>query len=180
MIEWTWEENSVLYKTSPYISPNEIFAAVCAELGRYFTPKGAKYTKSSRKLKFRLGTVRLETAFWSSHGNTAGEWVNLEIVSTVYAADKSGMEKNGLLYFGIKPKNFNVYGIDVERFSEIVEYIGNVAKSAKVLNTREGLKAFLAENSETEEQFVNKHPNNRVYFDGISEVQDNKTTENVK
>ena len=169
MIKWEWEENSALYNTSPYTPPRDIFQAACNELGRYFAQSGAKYTKSSRKIKWQLGTVRLETAFWSSHGNTAGEWVNLEIVSSVYAADKSEMEKNGLLYFDIRPKNFNVYGLDIERFAEITDYISGVVEAAKTFGTREGIRRFLSENSQIEAQFLNKHPNNNVYFNRLSE-----------
>lgn len=166
---WEWAENSVLYKNSPYTPPREIFQAVCDELGRFFSQSGAKYTKSNRKIKFNLGAVRLETAFWSSHGNIAGEWVNLEIVSTVYAADKSEMEKNGLLYFGIRPMNFNVYGLDAERFTEITDYILSVAQMARTFGTRSGIRSYLSEVSETEAQFLAKHPNNRVFFDRLPE-----------
>lgn len=169
MIRWEWEKNSVLYNKSPYVPPREIFQAVCDELGRYFAQSGAKYTKSSRKIKWTLGAVRLETAFWSSHGNTAGEWVNLEIVSTVYAADKSGLERNGLLYFNIRPKNFNVYGIDEKLFSEIVEYISGIYETAQNFNTCGGIRRFLAKNSLSEVRFLNAHPNNRIFFDRLSE-----------
>lgn len=169
MIQWEWEENSALYKTSPYTPPRDIFQAACNELGRYFAQSGAKYTKSNRKIKWALGAVRLETAFWSSHGNTAGEWVNLEIVSTVYAADKSEMEKSGLLYFGIKPKSFNVYGLDIERFAEIIDYVNGMVELTKTFETREGIRRFLSENSQTEALFLNKHPNNNVYFNRLSE-----------
>lgn len=169
MIQWEWEENSALYETSPYTPPRDIFQAACNELGRYFAQSGAKYTKSNRKIKWELGAVRLETAFWSSHSNMAGEWVNLEIVSTFYAVDKSEMEKNGLLYFDIKPKNFNVYGLDIARFAEITEYIKRIAETAKIFGTHGGIRRFLSENSRTEEQFLNKHPNNDVYFNRLSE-----------
>lgn len=172
MIQWEWEENSVLYKTSPYTPPREIFQAVCNELGRYFAQSGAKYTKSSRKIKRTLGTVRLETAFWSSHGNTAGEWVNLEIVTTIYAVDKSEMEQNGLLYFKIKPKNFNVYDLDIKRFSEIIDYISGIAEAVKAFGTRRGIRQFLSGISQTEQQFLNEHSNNRIFFDRLSEEQD--------
>lgn len=166
---WEWAENSVLYKNSPYTPPREIFQAVCDELGRFFAQNGTKYTRSNRKIKWELGAVRLETAFWSSHGNIAGDWVNLEIVSTVYAADKSEMEKSGLLYFGIRPENFNVYGIDIKRFNEIVDYISSVAQKAKTFGIRSGIRSYLSETSETEEHFLGKHPNNRVYFNRIPE-----------
>ena len=169
MTEWTWAENSVLYSDYPYTPPREIFQAVCDELGRFFAQSGAKYTKSGRKLKRTLGAVRLETAFWSSHGNIAGEWVNLEIVSSIYASDKNGLEKNGLLYFNIKPKNFNVYKIDIDRFSEITEYIGGILETARDLNTRNGIRRFLEERSQTEAQFLGEHSNNSVFFDRLPE-----------
>lgn len=169
MIRWEWEENSVLYNKSPYVPPRKIFQAVCNELGRYFSQSGAKYTKSNRKIKFELGAARLETVFWSSRSNTAGEWVNLEIVSTVYAVDKSGLERNGLLYFNIRPNNFNVYGIDEKRFSEIIEYISEIWETAKNFDTREGIRRFLAKNSCSEAWFLDEHPNNRVYFDRLPE-----------
>lgn len=169
MIRWEWEKNSVLYNKSPYVPPREIFQAVCNELGRYFAQSGAKYTKSNRKIKWTLGAVRLETAFWSSHGNTAGEWVNLEIVTSIYAADKRDMEQNGLLYFKIRPKNFNVYGLDIERFSVIADYINIIAEAAKKLGARSGVREFLSGISQTEEQFLNEHPNNRMFFDRLSE-----------
>lgn len=169
MMQWKWEDNSVLYDTSPYIPPRDIFQAACNELGRFFARSGAKYTKSNRKIKWELGAVRLEAAFWSSHSNMAGEWVNLEIVSTVYAADKSGLERNGLLYFGIRPKNFNVYGLDIERFAEITDYINGIAEAAKAFGTRGGIRRFLSENSQTEVQFLNEHPNNSIYFNRLSE-----------
>lgn len=168
MTEWKWEDNSVLYNTSPYTPPREIFQAVCNELGRFFAQSGAKYTRSNRKIKWNLGTVRLETAFWSSHSNMAGNWVNLEIVSNVYAIDKSGLEKNGLLYLYIRPNNFNVYNIDSVRFSEITEYISGILEKSRSLNTREGVRRFLAEISQTEERFFGEQ-NNRVYFDRLPE-----------
>lgn len=169
MIQWKWEEDSALYKTSPYTPLRDIFQAACNELGRYFAQSGAKYTKSNRKIKWDFGAVRLETAFWSSHSNMAGEWVNLEIVSTVYAADKSGMERNGLLYFHFRPENFNVYGLDIARFAEITDYISGIAETVKTFGTRSGIRRFLSENSQTEAQFLNKHPNNSIYFNRLSE-----------
>lgn len=169
MIEWKWAENSVLYNDSPYTPPREIFQAVCDELGSFFAQSGAKYTRSNRKLKWSLGEVRLETAFWSSHSNIAGEWVNLEIVSTIYASDKTGLEKNGLIYFNFRPKNYNEYKIDNARFSEIAEYIGGILETARAFNTHNGIRRFLEERSQTEEQFLGTHSNNRIFFERLPE-----------
>lgn len=169
MIEWTWAENSVLYSDSPYVPPRDIFQAACDELGRFFAQSGGKYTKSNRKIKWNLGAVRLEAAFWSSHSNIAGEWVNLEIVSSIYAADKNGLERNGLIYTDIMPNSFNVYKIDNMKFTEIIEYLNGILEIARDFNSREGIRQFLAERSKTEEQFLSKHSNNRAFFERLPE-----------
>lgn len=164
MTEWKWEEGSVLYSDSPYTPPKEIFQAVCNELGRYYSQNGAKYTKSNRKIKWNLGLIRLEVAFWSSCSNTAGEWVNLEIVSNVYATDSNNMEKGGLLYFYIRPENFNIYGIDNSLFFEIIGYIDETLELVKTFTTADGIRNYCGES-----EFVNEHPNNRAYFNGLEQ-----------
>lgn len=167
--EWTWAENSVLYSDSPYVPPREIFQAACDELGRYFSQFGAKYTKSNRKIKWNLGVVRLEAVCWSSHSNIAGNWVCLEIVSSIYAADKTGLDKKGLIYAGPRPESFNVYKLDNAKFTEIVEYLNGILETARLFNSKAGIRQYLAECSKTEAQFLNEHPNNRVFFERLSE-----------
>lgn len=162
MSEWIWEQNSVLNKVSPHVPPKEIFQAVCNELGRYYSQCGAKYTKSNRKIKWKFERIRCEMGFWSSHSNIPGEWVNLEIVTTVYALDKADMEREGLLYFHIRPNNFNVYGIDGKRFFEIVGYINETLELVRSFESAEGIRKFRGE-----EKFVNEHPNNAVYFNRL-------------
>lgn len=164
MTEWRWEEGSVLYSDSPYTPPKEIFQAVCNELGRYYSQNGVKYTKSNRKIKWNLGLIRFETTFWSSGSNTAGEWVNLEIVSNVYTADANGMEKGGLLYFYIRPENFNVYGIDDSLFFKIIGYIDETLELVKSFTTSDGIRNYCSES-----EFVNEHPNNRAYFNRLEQ-----------
>lgn len=162
MMEWTWAENSVLYNKSPYVPPREIFQAVCDELGRYYSEKGAKYTKSNRKIKLKSEKVLCEFGLWSSHSNMAGEWVNLEIVTSFYAVDKTDMEKKGLLFVNIRPENFNVYGIDSELFFKIVDYIDEKLKLVKQLETADGIREFFGG-----DEFINKHPNNKIYFERL-------------
>lgn len=166
---WTWAENSVLYENSPYVPPREIFQAACDELGRFFTQSGAKYTRSNRKIKFDLGAVRLEAAFWSSHSNIAGEWVNLEIVSSIYAIDKSNLDKKGYIYADIRPESFNVYKIDNAKFTEIIDYLNGILETARLFNSKAGIRQFFAERSKTEAQFLSKHPNNRAFFERLPE-----------
>lgn len=127
-MNWTWEENSILYNISEYMPPKDIFQAVCNELGRYFSLHGAKYTKSNKKLKWNGKKVRCEMGLWSSHSNIQGDWVNLEIVTSVYAINAKGMEKKGLLKCDIRPEHFNVYKLDVQKFGEIIQYIDNTLK----------------------------------------------------
>lgn len=162
MREWTWQEGSVLYNKSPYVPPREIFQAVCDELGRYYSEKGAKYTRSNRKIKLKFERVLCELGLWSSHSNMAGEWVNLEIVTSVYALDKTDMEKKGYLYINIRPENFNVYGIDSELFFKIVDYIDGKLEFVKSFDTADGIRKLCGE-----KEFVDRNPNNRIYFERL-------------
>lgn len=162
MIDWIWSDDSVLNSISLHTPSCDIFQAVCDELGRYYSQYGAKYVRSSHKIKRKFDKVRCEFSFRSSHSNMAGEWVNLEIVTSVYAVDKSRMERGGLLYFHIRPKNFNVYGIDIKLFSEIVEYLDGNLKLVESFETADGIRGFCGE-----EKFINEHANNQVYFVGL-------------
>lgn len=167
---WEWEEGSILYNCTPAISPKEIFQAVCNEVGRYYGERGMKYTKSNRKLKWQGEKLRCEFVFWSSHSNIRGEWVNFEIVISIYALDKFDMEQNGLLYFRIKPRNFNVYGIDNEQFYRITDFIDNMIEYVRPLENREGLVKYFEENSK--QDFIDRSPNDRQYLSrfGLEEI----------
>ena len=159
---WEWEEGSILFNYTPNTAPQEIFQAVCNEIGRYYSGHGMKYTKSNRKLKWQGEKLRCEFAFWSSHSNIRGEWVNLEIVTDIYALDKSNMEKNGLLYFRIKPRNFNVYGIDNEQFLKIIDFIDSMIQYVRSLESREGLIKYFEDNSK--QDFIDRSPNDWQYL----------------
>lgn len=89
----------------------------------------------------------------------AGEWVCLEIITNAYALDESEMEKSGLLYIHIRPKNFNVYGIDSKLFFEIIGYIDDTLELVRSFQTADGIRGFC-----DEAKFLSQHPNNRVYF----------------
>lgn len=163
MREWTWQEGSILYNNSPYVQPRDIFQAVCDELGRYYSQtRGAKYTRSNRKIKLKFERVLCELGLWSSHSNIRGEWVNLEIVTSVYALDKTDMERKGLLYIKIRPENFNVYGIDSDLFFKIADYIDGKLELVKSFDTADGIREYY-----DEEKFVNEHNNNKIYFDRL-------------
>lgn len=138
---------------SPYTPPAEVFETVCAELGAYYTERGAKYTKSNKRIKFPFERVRCEIGLRSSHSNMAGEWVNLEIITSVYAADITGMERKGILYTDIRPKNVNIVKIDDKQFAEITALIDGLVERARSYETREGAASLCGD------------PNNAVYFD---------------
>ncbi|MBD5130128.1 MAG: hypothetical protein HDT43_09415 [Ruminococcaceae bacterium] len=137
---------------SPYTPPAQVFGAVCAELGAYYTERGAKYTKSNKRIIFAFERVRCEIGLRSSHSNMAGEWVNLEIIPSVFAIDTSGMERKGILITNERPVNINVVKIDDKQFAEIVSVIDGLVDKARSYETREGA-ASLCDDS-----------NNAVYF----------------
>lgn len=167
MNSWEWEEGSILYNTSPYTAPKEIFQSVCNELGRYYTEKGAKYTKSNRKIKWLGKKLRCEIRFNSSHSNMAGSWINLEVVTNTYAIDCKDMERKGILNFNVRPTNFNVYRIDNELFFEIIKFIDATLKLIWSYETKEGLDKFYAGISEGHLRFVEGNPNNRLFYNSL-------------
>lgn len=145
MTDWSTLHN-------PYTPPAEVFGAVCAELGAYYTERGAKYTKSNKRIKFTFERVRCEIGLRSSHSNMRGEWVNLEIIPTVYAVDTSGMERKGILITKEWPQNVNVVKIDDKQFAEIITLIDGLVEKARSYETREGAAS------------LSNDPNNAVYF----------------
>lgn len=159
---WQWEKNSILYTVTPYVPTRTIFEAVCTEIGRYYQDREITYKKSKKELKWKGNNIWCKFGFWSSRSNKSGEWVNLEIVTSVFALDISEMERKGILVFGIKPKNFNVYQIDYDKFNEIITFIENTLELVKSLDTKEGLESYLLKTSK--QAFIEKDPNNLRYL----------------
>lgn len=166
MLDWKWKEGSILYQCRAHTPTREIFQAVCDELGRYYQDRGLKYTKSSRRLKWRGERLRCEFGLCSSHSNIAGKWINLEVVSSIYALDTAGMERKGILSFRIRPKNFNVYQIAPEQFEDIAAYISSVLEMVKGWETREGLTKYIQEKAGQNWTYGN--PNNLLYSARLS------------
>lgn len=167
---WTWEENSILYNISDYTSTKEIFQAVCNELGRYFSLYGAKYTKSKPKLKWKGKKIRCEMGFWSSHSNIPGDWVNLEIVTSIYALDDGNMERKGILNYGPRPKNFNVYKIDRELFKQIIQYIEDTLEMVWSLEYKEGVDKYLSQCDK--KKMIEENLNNMIYYNSLLDMQE--------
>ena len=103
--------------------------------------------------------------FRSSHSNMAGEWVNLEIVTSVYALDNKAMERKGILNYTPRPKNFNVYQIDGQQFSEIIRYIEDTLELVWSLETKEGLDKYLAQTDKR--KMIDENPNNQIYYNSL-------------
>ena len=99
--DWEWDANSILYHISKYHSPKDVFDAVCLEINRYYSGQ-QDYKTYKKKVKWTGRFLNCEMAFWSSHSNMAGEYVNFEIVTSGYSNDISGMEKKGLLSQQVK------------------------------------------------------------------------------
>lgn len=159
---WQWEQGSVLYSDSPYIRPRDIFQAVCDELGRYYQGKELKYAKSKRELKWKGVHLWCTFGLWSSHSNIRGEWVCLEIVTSLFATDLSGMERKGVLSFDFRSQHFNVYGIDSKLFEEIISYIDETMRKVKELDTKTGIENFLLTTQKS--TFIKRNPNNQQYL----------------
>lgn len=125
-MNWEWKENSILNPYNEHTPCKEIFHATCDEIAEYFIPKGWKYAKSRPKLTYKTKSIKLEIAFWSSGSNTAGEWVNLEIIPSFTSLDL----KNHLKAQGIKT---NAY-LELINFSKLTDNIpSNLERVVNIL-----------------------------------------------
>ncbi|WP_026652165.1 hypothetical protein [Butyrivibrio proteoclasticus] len=143
-IDWKWDENSILNHISSDHDPKDIFDAVCAEIKHYYTGKES-YKTLKKKVKWKGKYLNAEMAFWSSHSNLAGEFVNFEIVTSGYSNDSKGMENKGLLYLGIRPANYDIHDIDYDLFREIIGYIDACVDFFKTIDSYEGFKKLINE-----------------------------------
>lgn len=126
-----WTENKILLEYSKYTPCQEIFQAVCDEIGMYYEKKGGKYTRSRPKITFKDNKLKVEICFWSSKSNIPGEYVNLEILPNFYSTEivKSNKSKGLLLghtalfirKYLVNPKQIKVrqiFGEEIERIDE--------------------------------------------------------------
>jgi hypothetical protein len=127
----SWTDNKILLEYSKYTPCQEIFQAVCDELGKYYETEGFKYSRSRPKLTIEKGNIKVVIAFWSSRSNIPGDWVNLEILPNFYSkqlaktSDTKGFlfGHTGLFYhkFTDNPKQIlvkQIFGGELERFDE--------------------------------------------------------------
>jgi len=94
-----WTDNKILLEYTRYTPCQEIFQAVCDEIGRHYQNLGFKYSRSTPKLVIENDKIKLEICFWSSRSNIPGEWVNLEILPNFYSLQlKKTSDKKGFLF----------------------------------------------------------------------------------
>ncbi|MCR4867773.1 MAG: hypothetical protein K5921_12665 [Lachnospiraceae bacterium] len=165
-IEWKFDENSILLHISEYTSPKDIFEAVCYEISRYYKDQ-TKIKTYKRKIKWTGRFLNAEMCFFSSHSNTAGRYVNFEIVPSAYSNDTDGMENKGLLYLGIKNFNFDVYDIGIQKFGQIIGCLDACMDFFESIDSPEG---FIRLMNETEFVFADDRAvnNRRIFLDRIS------------
>lgn len=70
-------------------STGELFQAVCDALGEAFKAEGFRYARSSHRLTKKYPAVDLKINLTSSHSNTAGHYVAIEILPYLQITDKS-------------------------------------------------------------------------------------------
>jgi hypothetical protein len=136
-MNWTWKEDSILNKYSKYTPCNDIFKAVCDEIGRYFIEKGYKYSSSRPKIALIDNDVKIEVSFYSSRSNIPGDWVAFEICISVISLEyikykkEQGEKTQGRLFgemalFSKKLENVTngmvrikkIFGEDIERIED--------------------------------------------------------------
>ncbi len=84
VIDFTWLGNSLLYNVNASIPSKDIYQAVCDEIGRFYQGKGFKYAPSGKRLEYQYLDFKIKIQFASSHYNSGGEWVLLEINTGIY------------------------------------------------------------------------------------------------
>ena len=127
----TWTSNKTILENSQYTPCQEIFQAVCDEIGKHFEKRGFKYSPSSPKITINDKILKVEICFWSSRSNIPGEYVNLEILPNFYSNQLIKEKKSKGFLFGHtglfihkysdNPKLIKVrqiFGDEIERIDE--------------------------------------------------------------
>jgi hypothetical protein len=126
----SWTENKILLEYTKYTPCQDIFQAVCDEIGKHYEKRGdMKYARSRPKITYKDKDIQLDICFWSSRSNTPGDCVCLEILPNFYSAQ---LKKKGMgLLFGhtglFKQKHtgnpgqtkvVQIFGDEIERIDE--------------------------------------------------------------
>jgi len=140
MATWEWATSSILHQSLHLAAPNDLFHAVCAELGRYYHDRGFRYTASRPKLVRQHPAHRAEICFWSSRSNQVGAYVLLEILPWVYSMPYKRWSQphhlpssNGLLSGGphlfhntTYRNHVNLAHVDHQLFAQLIAGIDSV------------------------------------------------------
>ena len=127
----SWTDNKTLLEYSKYTPCQEIFQAVCDELGKHYETRGWKYSWSRPRLTIENEQIKLVIEFWSSRSNIPGDWVNLEILPNFYSKQLAKTSEYKGFLFGHKglfyhkytdnPKQIlikKIFGDELERVDE--------------------------------------------------------------
>jgi hypothetical protein len=80
-----WTDNKTLLEYSKYTPCNDIFQAVCDEIGKHYVEQhGFTYALARPKITYKNKDFKLDIAFWSSRSNIPADYVNLEIIPIFY------------------------------------------------------------------------------------------------
>ena len=128
----SWTDNKTLIEYSKYKPCQEIFQAVCDEIGKHYEKQGFKYSRSRPKITIKDKIFKVEICFWSSRSNIPGEYVNLEILPNFYSNQLIKEKKSkgflfghtGLFYhqYTNNPKQIKVRQIFGDEMGRIDEY----------------------------------------------------------
>ncbi|MCR5290395.1 MAG: hypothetical protein K6E51_10415 [Treponema sp.] len=154
----------ITFNCKPDDEPKAILDEVCRQICMYYKGK-ENFTCLKRKLRWKNPVIQCEFGFCSSHSNMRGEWVNFEIIPTLYAIDNDGMEKKGLLYLNIWPENFDICHINESIFFKIIEYIEDKIQLAQEMCTKEGFSAFLERYKDI--KFIAEARNNQIFLEKL-------------
>ncbi len=125
-----WTDNKTLLNYSKYTPCNDIFQAVCDEIGKHYVAQyGFKYARSRPKITFKNADLKLEIAFWSSRSNIPGDYVNLEIIPAFYDLNAPKNHPSKGLLFTHGAIIYHKYTDDIQRvrhvhiFGEVEELV---------------------------------------------------------
>jgi hypothetical protein len=81
---FTWSKDCILSHVDATTPSKAIYQAVCDEIGQFYQTKGFRYAPSNKKLQYQFEDFKFKLLFSSSHYNTVGEWIWVEISSGIY------------------------------------------------------------------------------------------------
>jgi len=133
-------ENKLLLEYSEYTACKDIFKAVCDEIGKHYTEKGFKYSRSRPKITIQNEKIKLEIGFSSSGSNTPGQSVNLQILPSFYSKQLKNTNINGFL-FGHTGLFYHKYLEDVKKirvnkiFGDTIERTDEYSNESNIIDS---------------------------------------------